>query len=470
MPPAAASPDKPLNRRRRKHRNTDTPQNYSNGLTDEAASRQTKSDLDLPENEVETPSTPSAVNARPIADCSVPGQVSWSNGDAGIPKNTPKKNRNSLPNGSPQPRKLSGTPRSNQRPISLTPGKCNTTPSQAYAGPTFHASPAASSLPMPKFYSKSVPDVSKSSSMQAAMKEAAELSSDQSEDSPTLGFAQRVGEEQVREESPLDIFFKADREQKERQRLEQHVSSGGQKSTHGSPTLIRPQHHSRHSTSGSQGGLFSIELENREPAKVSHEKAFSDPTTGGSINNEPETLQSGDSMETPQQAEQRRAKTIALKKLLMSSVPTITSPASSSQGTASQSTNAGLQSASLEPKRASNPQIQKQIAAQTARQTSPCPRSYSHLRTEVSASSLPEDDGPVLELPATPTPSRIRNTHKSTPPHAQHHSSSVTQSSPAPSSTAPETTANPFKAMEDDLRRILKMNDLPSASPAGVAS
>lgn len=418
---------------------------------------------------METSSTPSAVHARPVADYSVPGQVSWSNGYAGVPKNTPRKNRNSLPNGSPQPRRSSGTPRSNQRPISLTPGKSHTTPLQAYAGPTFHASPAASSLPMPKFYSKSVPDVNKSSSMQAAMKEAAELSSDQSEDSPTPAFAQRVGDEQVREESPLDIFFKADREQKERQRLEQHVPSGGQESAHGSPALIRPRHHSRHSTTGSQGGLFPIELENREPAKVSHEKAFSDPTTGGSINNEAEVLQSGDSMETPQQAEQRRAKTIALKKLLMSSVPTTTTSASSNQGAASQSTNAGMKAASLQPKRASNPQIQKRITAQAARQTSPCPRSYSNLRTEVSASNLPEDDGPVLELPATPTPSQIRSTHKSTP-HAQHHSSSVTQSLPAPSSTVPETTANPFKAMEDDLRRILKMSDLSSASPAGVAS
>lgn len=470
MSPAVASPDKSFNRRRRKHRNTDTPQDHSSGLPDEAASRQTKSDLDLPQPEMQPSSPQPPVNARPVADHTVPAQVGWPNGNPRVPKNTPKRNRNSLPNGSPQSRKSSATPRSNQRPIFLTPGKSNTTPLQAYAGPTFHASPAASSLPMPKFYSKSVPDVNKPSSMQVAMKEAAELSSDQSEDSPTPTFAQRVGKEQVREESPLDIFFKADREQKERQRLEKHGSSAGQNSTHGSPALIRPRHHSRHSTTGSQGGLFPMELESREPAKTLHEKPSSDPTTGGTVNNETEVPQSGDSIETLQQAEQRKAKTIALKKLLMSSVPTATTPASYCQGTTSHSTNGGMEPAVLQPKRASNPQIQRQIAVQTARQTSPCPRSYSNLRTEVSASNLPEDGGPVLELPATPTLSQRRNTHKPTPPHTQQHSSSVTQSSPAPSAMAPETTANPFKAMEDDLRRILKMNDLSSASPAGVAS
>ncbi|KAL8647133.1 MAG: hypothetical protein Q9226_006562 [Calogaya cf. arnoldii] len=463
MPPAVA--DKPLNRRRRKHRNTDTPQHHSNGLRDQSASRQTKSDLDSSEKEMDASSTPTDANARPAADYSVPGQVSWSTGDTGGPKNTPKKNRNSLPNGSPQPPRSNGTPRSNQRPMSLTPGKQNATPVRAYAGPTFHASPAASSLPIPKFYSKSVPDVNKTSSMQAAMKEAAELSSDQSDDSPIPAFAQRVGEEQSREKSPLDIFFKADREQKEQQRLKQHVSSGNQQSPNVSPALIRPRHHSRHSTTGSQGGLFPMELENRESAKTSHEKAFSDPTTGGSIMNKPEALQSGDAMETPQQAEQRIAKSLALKKLL--SVPTITA-ASSSRGTTSESTRAGLKSTSLQPQQTSNTQVQIKSAAQKTRQTSPCFRSYSNLRKEVSASNLPESE-PVLELPATPTPSRTRSTHKSILPQDQHQSSSARPTSSAPSATAPETV-NPFKAMEDDLRRILKMNDLSGPGSAGVLS
>ncbi|KAL8791491.1 MAG: hypothetical protein Q9213_000108 [Squamulea squamosa] len=469
MPPVAASDDKATVRHRRKQKNKDVPQQQSKGLTHEVSSRQTKSDLDFPENEIEAASTPPATNTtetRPTANFSVPGQVTRPVADGEKPRKTPKKPRNSLPNGSSQTPKLNGTPRSTQRPISLTPGKKITTPSRAYAGPTFHASPAASSLPMPKFYSKSVPDVNRASGVQTAMKEASETSSDQSEDSPTPGFAQRVGEEQGREESPLDFFFKADREQKERRRLEQQVSSGGQQLADDALTIKRPQYHSRHSTTGSQAGLFPMELENKEPAKASHEKASSDPTTSIPVGNTSEMLRSGDTTETPQQAEQRRAKTIALKKFLMSSVPSTTDSASD-QHTVSKSTDGELNFTKLGSKQTSSPHLQKHVAAQTAGQVSPCPRPYSNLRKEVPASKLLENES-VPELPASPTPSRTRNAHKS--PQSQQHSPFVTKSSPAPPSTIPEAAANPFKAMEDDLRRILKMNDLSSSSAAGVPS
>ncbi len=468
MPPVAASPDKPINRRRRKHQKTDTSQNHSNSLADEVSPRQTKSDHDSPANGMETSLTPPSMDTRPVADYSVPGQVSWSTGGVEKPKNTPKKNRNSLPNGSPQLPKINGTPRSNQRSITLTPGKKITTPSRLYAGPTFHASPAASSLPMPKFYSKSVPDVNKAPSMQTAMKEASELSSDQSEDSPTPGFAKSVGEPQAREESPLDIFFRADREQKERQRLEKQGVTEGHNPPGKAPALNRPRFHSRHSTSGSQGGLFSMELENREPAKVSHEKALSDPTTNNSVVNKPEASQCVEAVETPQQAEQRRAKTIALKKLLMSPVPMTATPASR-QGTASESDDAGIRSTSVKPKHESTPHIQKQFAVQIARQESPCPRPCSSLRKEVSAFNLPGKE-PVPELPATPTPSRTRYAQISSPPPAQQHLGTVAQDSPTRSDAAPGTAINPFKTMEDDLRRILKITDLSNGSSEGVPS
>ncbi|KAL8687553.1 MAG: hypothetical protein Q9224_005117 [Gallowayella concinna] len=467
MPPAPASPDKQVNRRRRKQKNTDISQHHSNGLADEVASRQTKSDLDLPVTEMESPPTLPTIDARPLQDYSVPEQVSCSTENTGQRKNTPRKNRNSLQNGSPRLQNVGSAPRPAQRPISLTPIKKNATPSRAYAGPTFHASPAASSLPMPKFYSKSVPDVNKTSSMQTAMKEAAELSSDHSEDSPTPGFAQRVGQEQAREESPLDIFFKADREQRERQRLQQRVSVGGQDLPNGTPVHDRPRHHSRHSTTGSQVGLFPMELENKEPTKVSHEKAFSDPTTGGSVVDRSEASQNVDTIETPQEAAQRRAKTIALKKLLMCSVPQ-TADAASSAGVASKSTAINHDPPGLQPKIAPNPQVHRQIAAQTARQLSPCLRPSSSLRREVSASTLPENEH-IPELPATPTPLRTRNAHKSAPPQAQQHPSFDAQVSAAQSSPGLQTAVSPFKNMEDDLRRILKMNDVPS-STTGVGS
>lgn len=462
MPPAAVSPDKPLNRRHRKQKNTDIPQDYSNGLADEVASRQTKSDLDLPVMNMGTPPTPPNTDARPVPDYPVPGQVSWSTEKTGPRKNTPRKNRNSFQNGSTQSPQASSSPRPDQRPISLIPGKKNATPSRAYAGPTFHASPAASSLPMPRFYSKSVPDINKASSMQTAMKEAAELSSDQSEDSPTPVSAQRVGEEQAREESPLDIFFKADREQKARQRLEQQVSPGVQGLSNGTTTPDRPRQHSRHSTSGSQGGLFPMELENKEPTRLLHEKAFSDPTASDSVDDKSEALHCVDGIETPQQAEQRRAKTIALKKLLMCSVPQAENVLSS-PSTEPKTTGMEFQSPSRQSKRVSNPQLHKQIAVQTARQVSPSLRTSSSLRKEISASNLGENEQ-MSELPATPTPSRTRTAYKSAPLQAQQYSSLAAQDP-----SAPPTAVSPFKTMEDDLRRILKMNDA-SSTETGVES
>ncbi|KAI5276768.1 hypothetical protein E4T47_00338 [Aureobasidium subglaciale] len=79
----------------------------------------------------------------------------------------------------------------------------------AYAGPTFHASPAASNLPMPKFASKSVPPVATSNSMQAKLDaESTKLN----EPSPSLDNA--VPQPLSRERSPLDIFFNADRQER----------------------------------------------------------------------------------------------------------------------------------------------------------------------------------------------------------------------------------------------------------------
>jgi hypothetical protein len=83
------------------------------------------------------------------------------------------------------------------------------TPSTAaYAGPTFHASPAPSTLPIPSFYSKSVPE----SPGLKSLKGASLL------ESPTPVPAAIVNMQSKREESPLDFFFKADREEKARAR------------------------------------------------------------------------------------------------------------------------------------------------------------------------------------------------------------------------------------------------------------
>ncbi|KAL9027495.1 MAG: hypothetical protein Q9196_003986 [Gyalolechia fulgens] len=464
-----------------------------------------KSDLNLSERTEEATSHPPPAPARPGPNpLSQDGPV----GDIGKSKQTPRKNQSTRQNGSPHMPKLSSTPQANHRTNSFTHGIKSTTPSQAYAGPTFHASPAASSLPIPRFFSKSVPEVKK---------EITETSSDQSEGSPTPAFARQNVEELVREESPLDIFFKADKEQKERQRKLKETRVGTGNSISAAGGFDQPRHHSRHTTNGSMGALFPTELENREPAPTFHEKACSDPTAGTRDANNSGSPPTIYGLETPQQLEQRRAKTIALKKLLLSSVPpksgTIPSVEQAEASEPDPPTFQGL-------KRASASQIHKQIAAQTTQQLSPRPRPSSNLRKEMSASALP-DGGQMSELPATPTPSRTRNAYKSVPLEGrmgslldatfftsesqfreqslssqaligmERHVSDLSQalpskvcppeaastSSAAPSSSKRSTPipeagghASPYKIMEDDLRRILKLDVLPSNVATDVRS
>ncbi|KAL9601879.1 MAG: hypothetical protein Q9219_002232 [cf. Caloplaca sp. 3 TL-2023] len=478
MPPAADTPSKPFRRHRRKTKTSSISQNNCNEISDDAIARQITSDLDLPDQATEA--SPSFRSAAASRSRPVPHVHDGANGltsSADKRTATPRKSQGGRQSGSSPRPKLTNTPQPSHWTNALTPGKKSTTPSQAYAGPTFHASPAASSLPMPKFLSKSVPEVDKVPGMQSLIgRESAETSSEQSEDSPTPAFARRVGEEQKREESPLDIFFKADREQKERQLKGQDPPLSTPEFFNPTSASNRVRHHSRHSTNGSMGPLFAMEMEGAEPDRKPPEKQSPEATIDTA---EPYRSAGMEVKETPQQTAQRKAKTMALKKLLLSSMPSASTPSSCTpeEPMISNETIPDM-SSSQQPKHASS-QIHKQIAAQTARQASPCPRPSSNLRKEMSASTLP-DTGQIPELPSSPTPSRTRNAHKSLPRDykADPSGESLSLSSPAPYSShrsipvpkGAEVSSSPYKTMEDDLRRILKLNIIPGDGATGVRS
>lgn len=116
--------------------------------------------------------------------------------------------------------------RQKQGTISPAPTKpARTTPPQsaapkpigaaAFAGATFHASPAPSSLPIPSFLAKALDS--------PALKDAGRISQEpsppptDSEAAPTPKHRSLVPDV-AREESPLDVFFRADRAEKERAR------------------------------------------------------------------------------------------------------------------------------------------------------------------------------------------------------------------------------------------------------------
>ena len=113
---------------------------------------------------------------------------------------------------------------------------------QMYAGPTFHASPAPSTLPIPKFFSRPEPPEDKIITSDFTSPDdtsSQENSSARGDESPPLRNPTLAGKLQTREPSPLDIFFKADREEKARlsQNSPQRASSAVDRAKSASPSV-----------------------------------------------------------------------------------------------------------------------------------------------------------------------------------------------------------------------------------------
>ena len=398
------------------------------------------------------------------------------------------------------------TPQRKYTQNSHTPRRTSATPSQAYAGPTFHASPAPSSLPIPKFFSKSVPEVNKLKGLAAMMEnEASEgaMSLESSDGSPMLERAERV-HNPVREESPLDIFFRADREEKARARQSSSRSPlldstytgpspevADVPSGNPSPVLDHVRHHSRHPTGGSTNGLFPIELEDeRSNSPANPGKRPSPPTDLSRATSAPSEIMTESVRD---EAAKRNASSLALKKLLLTPQPQRsnsvatnkslsegkkrhTPPVRESTGPFAPSRTPGPEVRILSRKQpASLPQLQKQFGC-TNPDSSPRPRPpSSNLRQEISAPQSPEQNT-LPELPASPTPSRNGNLSTPSSSRNQHN----LRSGPAFSSLPPTALSgvgpppmqgmNDVSSMENELKRVLKLDVLGSDGASGVRS
>ncbi len=329
------------------------------------------------------------------------------------------------------PRRDSTTPRRS----SVTPNRTIETPSKAYAGPTFHASPAASSLPMPKFYSRSVPNLDKTKSLKTMMEQEAPDSSSGSEESPVLENAQHAINLEVKDESPLDIFFRADREAKGRTGsapdvpCRRNIQANGISSPSG---LQAPDRH--HSCSSSLGGMFALEMDGTASEVSSGQRS---PGKMSGISNRPASaVLDSDRRRKAEREEQRKAQTIALKKLLYSSHPQILHNTSTGQRPPS-----------------------------------------SKLRKEMLMPASPEQIS-TPEFPSTPTPTRIHNPTTPEKRRLKQQDGYGSPYSPITSMSKPDQGHDtPFphattnsKSIEDDLRRILKMNTLGSDGVTGLQS
>ncbi|CAK3943121.1 Hypothetical predicted protein [Lecanosticta acicola] len=109
----------------------------------------------------------------------------------------------------------------NQRPVSMAgPGVVPDTPAkeEVYAGAKFQDSPAASALPMPKYFSKSLPNnAAGRNSLQAKLAQE-RVQSGRESSSPESDSASPAPQPPPREaqQSPLDFFFQADKAEKQR--------------------------------------------------------------------------------------------------------------------------------------------------------------------------------------------------------------------------------------------------------------
>ena len=416
------------------------------------------------------------------------------NGNANSSTSTPRNNR---------------SPRPELRATSMTPVRKTTTSSQAYAGPTFHASPAPSALPIPKFFSKSVPVNEKGASLSTMMQDdPSEGFSNNSEDSPTMQKSLRVSQQPTREASPLDFFFNADREEKAKrssiitngapnQNSDQPLSAP--KSVSPIPKYMR--HHSRNVTGSSTNEIFPLEMDASE--RSSPIKAIR-PSNPSPDSRRSESSPSIITMRSAQSEEQAKAKTEALKRFLLSSQfqspsSKLTSPSGSLECSSSPSpsptayhnynhrstsamstprVDAGSPSYGYRNQSSdSDAPYLKQSPIATAKGLSQTRPLSSHLRQEMTAEMFPEPK----ELPSTPTPSRSYNVYNPTATQNSHnvqHNSSFSHFTPEVKNLHPEDAlkastgqkSTSVDMMENELRRILKLDHLGSGGATGVRS
>ncbi|ODM23560.1 hypothetical protein SI65_01149 [Aspergillus cristatus] len=358
-----------------------------------------------------------------------------------------------------------------------------------YAGPTFHASPAPSALPMPSFFSKSVPESDLAPTVESE-NEGLEGDPDL-ETTPSKPKGRPQPSNQGEQSTPLDFLFKAAVEAR---------SAQAQRSPEAKPTVRSPQTDSKalpqRNPNGFAGGMFPMEMEN-----VGSPNFQIGPSFAASYKDRMNALRSASSpSQSPQSLAEtddgeRKAKTEALKSLLLNPRPQRPSSASP---LAYNQTNSVKERPNPSPnvlhfatpsRTISGPPATASHGFSSEQKQPPftneihSPQSYarmggpqpSMLRKDIPTSG-PATTSPGVTsegFPFPPPPYMGYNQHNIPPrcaPPPQYRS-------PAPYSTAsPAMPAHPSpqvldtKKMEDDLRRILKLDVNSSFSTNGVQS
>ncbi|KKY25455.1 hypothetical protein UCRPC4_g01719 [Phaeomoniella chlamydospora] len=327
--------------------------------------------------------------------------------------------------GNPNLQKPNNQQRKPSQPHRKSPPVSQATPvkSAAYAGPTFHASPAASSLPIPKMFSKSLPEPS--AVLPQLISEDSEVGQTDSEE-PTPTF---TPEPKAREPSPLDFLFDAARQARS--------SSGNQstpslKSGNLSPSEDTARVNGHETPSNRSGTFFPLELDANNDSPRTIGPAFATPYRDR-MNAYQSRQSPSEIMQGTLNDSERAAKAEALKKLLghkSSPKPNVGSPHSNDNTRPS-------------PQRYhSGPNTPTQLVPGLASQSRQSP-----------VSSNPGNDFPFRDI-ITQRPPSSKLRQQVSPPYADPQQGGTVYDR-SPSRTPRATSA---KQLEDDLRRVLKLD------------
>ncbi|KAJ5373625.1 hypothetical protein N7517_005631 [Penicillium concentricum] len=344
-----------------------------------------------------------------------------------------------------------------------------TKPSAAYAGPTFHASPAPSALPIPSFFSKSAPDANLVPPIETDSDDAVDPEPEVTPSKPRNRNNQSKAEEP--KPSPLDFLFKA------------AVQARDQKST-SSPevhkVLQSPQTEPRASRPNPDG-MFAFEMGNSDYSRNSHIGPSFAPSYQDRMNalRPSSTPQSSDMTE-----EERRIKTEELKHLLLNPPPQ--KPPSSAYASHEYAGSFGPRPSNVPPyatpmRTSSGPQLtmshasfsphqlqQQHVPQNTGPPRYPYPaHSHSPLRREVEMvppPSMPQYRGPPSNGASNrASPAPYGNPYMATSQYQRNGYASPQPSHASASFQMPLTSPSPSRVVdtrqiENDIRRVLKLD------------
>ncbi|PGH23204.1 hypothetical protein AJ80_02734 [Polytolypa hystricis UAMH7299] len=370
----------------------------------------------------------------------------------------------------PVPNGPAGHRHTSSHPSAASPPTLRDSPH--YAGPTFHASPAPSALPIPTFFSKSVPDsdLGKPDDLEDDASPEASLQDSTPTKAKTYPLQSQDAEGTS---SPLDFLFKAARNARLAQSGEPDRRSG-QSSPSRSDTKLHPV---SPPPEGPPGSMFPLELDSSDTQNLAIGPSFATP-----YKDRMNALRSASTPSTPSDMadDHRRAKTEALKDLLLNPRPqrsaaSLSQPLGPSNIFGSKtSTPNNVRSGDFVGQPSSGPSTpvsfdgsphmtknivsyQYQTSVYTSGRTNRTPS--SHLRQEVFSST--PSRSPHF------SPARGHHVYTSSPfsnGERRQHLNASDLPLPAHSGMSPirglatGTKATDVKRMEDDLRRILKLD------------